>query len=167
MDAATRQARSEARIRLAHALQTGHGIDPAEMARVLNLSLPRYLARLRQLKLDAAKPAASPEVAALQRLQAELKRLLEAEELPDKGKAEALMALARAVKTLGELSSETPPPAAVEAGPVGLAQGRDALQRINRRIEELAQKRARELLGGGLDAPADAGGGRGMAAEGA
>lgn len=167
MDAATGQTRSEARIRLAHAIQTGHGVDPADMAQLLDLSPEAYRTRLRRLKLDIAAPAATPEALALARLQAELKRLLEAEELPDKGKSEALMALARAVKTLGELSSETAPPVPPEIGPVSLAEGRQALQRINRRIEDLAQKRARERLGGGSVLSADAGGGAGMAADGA
>jgi hypothetical protein len=171
LDITTRQARSEARIRLAYGLQTTHGIDSAEMAEVLGYSLDNYLVRLRRLQLVTPSGATlKPQVKAdpaLERLQTELKRLLDAEELPDKGKAEALMALARAVKTVGELSAEATAPArSEESSTVSVNEARQALLRIDRRIEELAKRRAREILGRGLDANAGDGGGGGVAAPG-
>lgn len=172
MDITTRQARSEARIRLAYALQTTHGIDPTEMAEVLGYSLGNYLVRLRRLQLVGSPSAAlKPQVKAdpaLERLQTELKRLLDAEELPDKSKAEALMALARAVKTVSELSAEAAIPARPEeSSTVSVNEARQALLRIDRRIEELAKRRAREILGRGLDANAGDGGGGGVVSPGA
>ncbi|GEM_PF-673552 len=172
LDITTRQARSEARIRLAYALQVTHGIDTAEMAEVLGYSLDNYLVRLRRLQLVGASGAALKPQAkadpALERLQTELKRLLDAEELPDKGKAEALMALARAVKTVSELSAEAAVPArSEENSTVSVNEARQALVRIDRRIEELAKRRAREILGRGLDANAGDGGGGGVASPGA
>ncbi|WP_247880368.1 hypothetical protein [Ochrobactrum sp. Q0168] len=162
----TRQARSETRLRHAYALQMAHGIDSAELAEVLGYSLDNYLVRLRRLQLVAPSGAALKPQAktdpALERLQTELKRLLDAEELLDKSKAEALMALARAVKTVSELSAEAAAPArSEESSAVSVNEARQALLRIDRRIEELAKRRAREILGRGLDANAgDGGGGR-------
>ncbi|MCI1001812.1 hypothetical protein HWD97_17145 [Ochrobactrum sp. C6C9] len=172
MDITTRQARGEKRIRHAYALQMAHGIDSAEMAEVLGYSLDNYLMRLRRLQLVGPSGATlKPQVKAdpaLERLQTELKRLLEAEELPDKGKAEALMALARAVKTVSELSAEAATPArSEENSTVSVNEARQALIRIDRRIEELAKRRAREILGRGLDANAGDGGGGGVVSPGA
>ncbi len=162
---------SDERVRLAHGLQAEHGVAASRMAALLGLDEKQYLRRLGQLGLDLP-PEGPPLVApgALERLQAELRRLVEADELPDKARAEALMALARAVRTVDELAVEAARarPAEAGAGPaVELAAARRALQRIDRRIEHLAKKRAREILGGGLDAPASGDGGEGMAASGA
>ncbi|MBV2142636.1 hypothetical protein KUG47_03870 [Falsochrobactrum sp. TDYN1] len=162
--------RREARVRLAFRLQMKHAIEIAQIAEVLGLSEKGYRDRVRRLKLEADKlnmPTAADH--ALERLQAELRKLIEGEELPDKSKAEALMALARAVKTVGELASETGSSRQEEnAGTVvSLSELRQVLARIDRRIEELAQRRAREILGGGLDAKADIGGGKRMADKGA
>jgi hypothetical protein len=161
LDITTRQARSEARIRLAYGLQTTHGIDSAEMAEVLGYSLDNYLVRLRRLQLVTPSGATlKPQVKAdpaLERLQTELKRLLDAEELPDKGKAEALMALS---------AEATAPARSEESSTVSVNEARQALLRIDRRIEELAKRRAREILGRGLDANAGDGGGGGVAAPG-
>ncbi|URQ74183.1 MAG: hypothetical protein NBV76_06375 [Candidatus Ochrobactrum gambitense] len=172
MDITTRQARSETRIRHAYALQTAHGIDTAEMAEVLGYSLDNYLVRLRRLQLvgpsgAALKPQAKADPA-LERLQMELKRLLDAEELPEKSKAEALMALARAVKTVSELSAEAATPVrSEESSTVSVNEARQALLRIDRRIEELAKRRAREILGRGFDPNAGDCGGGGVVSPGA
>lgn len=155
----------EVRVRRAHALQVAHGIDIADMAEAMGLSLTNYIARLNRLQLDI-NTVTNRELRkvdpALERLQTELKRLLDAEELPDKSKAEALMALARAVKTVNELSAESSAPAArTEEKAADVNGTRQALLRIDRRIDELAKKRAREIMERGLDAKAtDKGGGR-------
>lgn len=171
-----KMARGEARIRLAHQLQIAHGIDPTDMAELLSVSISQYLNRLNRLNLDCSSAAADSQVktrdAILARLQAELERLLDGEDLPDKSKSEALMALARAVKSVGELTAEDK-----SAGPSGplfagrtaasLSDTRRALMRINRRINELAESRAREILDGRPDAAASGSSGGGMAVSGA
>ena len=151
--------RREVRVRLAFCLQMKHDIVSAEIAEVMGSTEKQYLQWLKVIGLDekaSIKPSAADT--ALQRLQSELNKLIDAEELPDKGKAEALMALAKAVKTVGELSTET---GAVETsndtGLVSLVDVKAALARIDRRINELAKRRAREILGGGLDAKSDHG----------
>ncbi|MBN9046194.1 MAG: hypothetical protein J0H18_11075 [Rhizobiales bacterium] len=168
------RSRSARRLHLAHELQTAHGIDTADMAELCGLSLESYRSRLRRLQLEeppAARTRKREAEPALVRLQAELNALLAAEELPDKGRAEALMALARAVKTVGELSTEADAaPArnvANAACPVSVAEVRQALRRINRRIDDLAEKRAQEILGGRADAGAVDSGRGGMASQGA
>ena len=168
-----KQTRFDARIRLAHRLQIEHGIELAEMAEVMGFSDETYYLRLRRLKLESSpdnfNPARRTANRVLRRLQAELRHMIEGEELPDKSKAEALMALARAVKTVSELSNEAD--ASRQGGdcdppPVSTGDVRKALSQIDRRIEEIAAKRAREILGGGLDANADRGGAAGMAVSG-
>jgi len=151
--------RREARVRLAFCLQTKHDIALADIVELMGCTEKQYLQWLKLIGLDEKaliKPSAADT--ALQRLQSELNKLIDAEELPDKGKAEALMALAKAVKTVGELSTET---GAVETsndtGLVSLVEVKAALARIDRRINELAKRRAREILGGGLDAKSDHG----------
>ncbi|WP_343313894.1 hypothetical protein AAIB41_01705 [Brucella sp. BE17] len=170
MNVEVRPGRAEMRIRLAHQLQILHGIDVGDMAEILGLSLNSYQTRLRRLQLDAAEKSAKQRKVdpALERLQAELNRLLDAEELPDKSKAEALMALARAVKTVNELAAETVMTTR-ETGETeaNVKEARHVLIRINRRIEELAEKRAREILGTRLDAKATDSGREGMADTGA
>jgi hypothetical protein len=101
-------------------------------------------------------------------LRTELNKLIDGEELPDKNKAEALMALAKAVKTVGELAVETGA-AEVDGGALApsLHEARQALARIDRRIDELAKRRAQEILGRGLDAKSDHDSGKRMAAQGA
>lgn len=170
---AFRQTRGAARILLAHRLQKQHGIAAEDMARILAISLEKYLAEIERLGPDEAEPKAqptqSPTAMVLDRLQSELKRLIEGEELPDKGKAEALTALARAVKTVGELVSEagqlSPPER--ENKTESAANIRQVLSRIDRRIDELANKRAQAMLGGGFDAKTTNGGGGRMADPGA
>ncbi|MFQ0814904.1 hypothetical protein AVM02_05625 [Brucella anthropi] len=166
-------ARGEARIRLAHQLQVAHGIDPADMAELLSVSVSQYLNRLNRLNLAcaSAKPDSEKRVreAVLERLQTELKRLLEGGDLPDKSKSEALMALARAVKSVGELASDeraVSQPPGVQAV-ASLGDTRKALTRLSRRINELAERRAREILDGRPDAAASGGSGGGMAVPGA
>ncbi len=159
------------RIRLAYQLQMRHGIAAGDLAAILGLSEEGYHLRLRRLKFIGDEPTQPqrPADSAFERLQVELQRLLHGEELPDKSKAEALMALARAVKTVGEL---TPEGGGQDTGRdmivrPDVKEVRQALARIDRRIEELAEKRAREILGGGLGVPTDIGGGGRMAATGA
>ncbi|QPB10646.1 hypothetical protein [Bacteriophage sp. 103231] len=165
--------RGEARIRLAHQLQIAHGIDPADMAELLSVSISQYLNRLNRLNLACSSVAADSEKrtrdAILERLQAELKRLLDGEDLPDKSKSEALMALARAVKSVGELTAEEKP---VSQPPSGIAvaslgETRKALMRISRRIDELAESRAREIMDSRPDAAARGSSGGGVAVSGA
>ncbi|WP_266064741.1 hypothetical protein [Brucella intermedia] len=169
----------EARLRLAHQLQVAHGIDPADIALLLSVPVSQYLNRLNRLNLDCSSAAADSQVktrdAILARLQAELERLLDGEDLPDKSKSEALMALARAVKSVGELTAEDK--SAGPSGPSGplfagrtaasLSDTRRALMRISRRINELAESRAREILDGRPDAAASGSSGGGMAVSGA
>lgn len=162
--------RREARVRLAFRLQMKHAIEAAQIAEVLGLSEKGYRDRIRRLQLETdSRNMPSATEYALQRLQAELRKLIEGEELPDKSKAEALMALARAVKTVGELASETGSSSdeGERGAVVSLSELRQVLARIDRRIEELAQRRAREILGGGLDAKTDISGGKRMADKGA
>lgn len=91
-------------------------------------------------------------------MQAELNKLIDGDDLPDKSKAEALMALAKAVKTVGELVAETQTAEGDTVTSVAsLHEVRQALIRIDRRIEDLAQRRARDILGRGLDAKSDNG----------
>lgn len=125
----------------------------------------QYLYWLKHLGLDEqifTKPSGTES--ALQRLQAELNKLIDSDELPDKSKAEALMALAKAVKTVSELAAET---GASEEGRVAsvtsLHEVRLVMARIDRRIDELAQRRAQEILERGLDATTDNSSGRRMA----
>ena len=170
---AEKRARGEARIRLAHQLQIAHGIDPADMAELLSVSVSQYLNRLSRLNLACSSAQVDSQKAAhdaiLERLQAELKRLLEGGDLPDKSKSEALMALARAVKSVGELTSEERGTSQPSAGRVvaSLGDTRKALMRISRRINELAESRAREILDGRPDAAASGSGGGGVAVPGA
>lgn len=132
----------------------------------MGLSEKTYRIRIRRLGFDDQeinKPSSSES--AFQRLQSELNKLIDGDELPDKSKAEALMALAKAVKTVGELASETAPSeqSRETCAVVSLSEIRRALAHIDRRIDELAQRRAREILGRGLDATTDHGGGMRMA----
>lgn len=131
------------------------------MAELLGLAPATYGRNLRRLKLGGGRKdaACAPPETPLMRLQAELQKLIAGEELPDKSRAEALMALARAVKTVGELAAEAPAPEREGEPVIGFAAVQQALARIDRRIEELAEKRARDILGGGADACADRGGG--------
>lgn len=166
-------ARGEARIRLAHQLQIAHGIDPADMAELLSVSVSQYLNRLNRLNLacSSARPDSEKRArdAILERLQTELKRLLEGEDLPDKSKSEALMALARAVKSVGELAFEDKPVSQPSTSRVvaSLSETRKALMRISRRINELAESRAREILDGRPDAAASGSSRGGVAVSGA
>ncbi|MFD1197650.1 hypothetical protein ACFQ3K_04820 [Brucella gallinifaecis] len=149
----------EARVRLAFRLQKKHDIAVAEIVGVMGCSEKQYLHWLKGIGLDEnalIKPSAADT--ALQRLQSELNKLIDAEELPEKGKAEALMALAKAVKTVGELATETGVSEVEDdTSKVSLVKVRQALARIDRRINELAKRHARELLGRGLDAKSDNG----------
>jgi len=168
-----KMSRGEARIRLAHQLQTAHGIDPVDMADLLSVPVSQYLNRLNRLNLACSSVAADSEKrtrdAILERLQAELKRLLEGEDLPDKSKSEALMALARAVKSVSELTAEEKAPSQPPAGRAvaSLSETRKALMRISRRINELAESRAREILDGRPDAAASRNSRGGVAFSGA
>ncbi|MGJ0207150.1 hypothetical protein SD208_01375 [Ochrobactrum sp. BD67] len=170
--------RGEARIRLAHQLQIAHGIDPADIAALLSVSISQYLNRLNRLNLACSTAAADSQRrsrdAILERLQTELTRLLEGGDLPDKSKSEALMALARAVKSVGELTAEDKPasqhPASQQPAShavASLSDTRKALMRISRRIDELAESRAREILDGRPDAAASGSSGGGVAVSGA
>ncbi len=165
-------ARCEARIRLAHQLQVAYGIDPADIAELLSISVSQYLNRLNRLNLVSSSAAPDSEKntrdAILERMQIELKRLLDGENLPDKSKSEALMALARAVKSVGELTAEEKPVGRSSSGAAvaSLGETRKALTRISRRINELAERRAREILDGRPDAATSGGGGGGVAVSG-
>lgn len=160
----------EARVRLAFRLQMKHAVAVNEIAQVMGCSERQYLYWLKCLGLDEqifTKPSGTES--ALQRLQSELNKLIDGDELPDKSKAEALMALAKAVKTVGELASETAPSGQDHdtGAVVSLSEINRALALIDRRIDELAQRRAQEILGRGLDATTDNGGGMRMADQGA
>ena len=134
---------------------------------MLALSPEKYLAAIRRLGPDDGDiRGQSPTAVVLDRLQLELKRLIEGEELPDKGKAEALMALARAVKTVGELASEVVRPPERDNRTASVTEIRQVLSRIDRRIDELANRRAQAMLGGGFDAGTTDGSRGGMAAQG-
>lgn len=159
----------EARVRLAFRLQMKHDILSADMAQLMGCTEKQYGHWLKGAGFDE-KALIKPSVTdtALQRLQTELNKLIDAEELPDKGKAEALMALAKAVKTVGELVTETETSeTSTEASVVTLGDVRQALDRIDRRIDDLAERRAREILERGADAQSDHGCGQRMVIEGA
>ena len=119
----------------------------------MGISEKNYRDRLKRhgfLEKMHSKPSATES--ALQRLQAELNKLIDGDELPDKSKAEALMALAKAVKTVGDLATETETTTVDNAASVvSLHEVRQALIRIDRRIEDLAQRHAREIVERGLD----------------
>jgi DNA-directed RNA polymerase specialized sigma24 family protein len=159
----------EARVRLAFCLQMKHDVAVTEIAKVMGCSERQYLHWLKRFGLnEQVQIKSSSTENALQRLRTELNKLIDGEELPDKNKAEALMALAKAVKTVGELATET---GASEVGGGALVpslhEARQALARIDRRIDELAKRRAQEILGRGLDAKSDHDSGKRMAAQGA
>ncbi|WP_433849294.1 hypothetical protein [Brucella pseudogrignonensis] len=161
--------RRQAQIRLAFRLQMKHDITKAEIVQLMGCSEKQYLHWLKGVGLDEnalIKPSVTEN--ALQRLQAELNKLIDAEELPDKGKAEALMALAKAVKTVGELATEAETSEVnPEASFVCLDDVKETLIRIDRRIDELAEIRAWEILERGPDAKSDNSSGQRMAAQGA
>jgi len=159
----------EARVRLAFCLQMKHGITLSDMSQLMGISEKNYRDRLKRLGfLEQMHNKPSATESALQRLQAELNKLIDGDELPDKSKAEALMALAKAVKTVGDLATETETTTVDNAGSVvSLHEVRQALIRIDRRIEDLAQRHAREIVERGLDAKSDNGSGSRMADQGA
>lgn len=151
----------EARVRLAFRLQMKHDITLADIAQVMGVSEKSYSDRLKRLGfLEQMHSKPSATESALQRFQAELNKLIDGDELPDKSKAEALMALAKAVKTVGDLATETETTTVDNAASVAsLHEVRQALIRIDRRIEDLAQRHAREIVERGLDAKSDNGSG--------
>jgi hypothetical protein len=159
----------EARVRLAFRLQMKHDVAVIEIAQLMGCSERQYLYWLKCLGLDEqifTQPSGTES--ALQRLQAELNKLIDGDELPDKSKAEALMALAKAVKTVGELAAETgAPEEGGAASGASLHEVRRIMTRIDRRIDQLAKRRAQEILGRGLDATADNRSGMRMADPGA
>jgi len=158
--------RRQAQIRLAFRLHIKHDITKTEIVQLMGCSEKQYLHWLNGVGLDEnalIKPSVTEN--ALQRLQAELNKLIDAEELPDKGKAEAL---AKAVKTVGELATEAETSEVnPEASFVCLDDVKETLIRVDRRIDELAEIRAWEILERGPDARSDNSSGQRMAAQGA
>lgn len=148
------ESRSIARLRTGQRVQSRYGVPAHIISELLGLSEASYRSRLRKLGLPADIPVVNFDLhrdagEIMRKIQAELARLAQDSGLPDKGAADALTALARTVKTVIELLRENEPapvdPVSEDNG-IDVKKLRIALQRAERRIEELAQKRANELL---------------------
>lgn len=144
--------KSAAKLRAACRMQQRYNIASAEMAAVLGISEVIYRKRLLQLGFDISNME-NPfglygEAAGIMvKLQTELARLANDSGMPDKSTADALTALARTVKTVVELMREGASEVDMatktteNSGDIGAA-----LHKIDRRINELAEVRAAEIL---------------------
>lgn len=146
------ESKSAAKLRAAYHMQQRYNIATADMVAVLGITEATYRKRLLKLGLDIGNAenlfGLDGEAAAIMvKLQTELARLANDSGLPDKSAADALTALARTVKTVVELKREG------AAGGEAIMKPDDdltgisaALQKIDRRINELAEVRAAEIL---------------------
>ncbi|MGU3574750.1 hypothetical protein ACLBWZ_04420 [Brucellaceae bacterium C25G] len=144
--------KSVTKLRAAWRLQRRYHIAPQEVAFVLGMTETNYNKRLLKLGLDNTQ-IENPfglygEAAGIMlKLQTELARLANDSGLPDKSSADALTALARTVKTVVELMREgTSEPEAGKKIQNDLLDIGSALDTIDRRINELANVRAAEIL---------------------
>lgn len=178
MTLAIAESKGTSQLRVCQSVQMRYGVPAREMAAVLCLKEEQYRNKLRKLGLtpdpsafefDLRRDATEIVV----KIQSELGRLAREDGLPDKGAADALTALARTVKTVGELlkESEGIDSRAVPKGEatdgLDMNRMRTALQRVERRIEELAQKRANEILDRRSESQTDCEVERGVAVPGA
>ncbi|WP_374829980.1 hypothetical protein [Paenochrobactrum pullorum] len=141
-----------AKLRAAARMQQRYNIAAMEMASVLGIAESTYRKRLLKLGLVSAhieNPFGLYGEAAgiMVKLQTELARLANDSGLPDKSSADALTALARTVKTVVELMREgsAEPETGVNTHDDLTGIGA-ALEKIDRRINELAGERAAEIL---------------------
>lgn len=144
--------KSAAKLRAAWRMQQRYHIAAAEIAAIIGLSENIYRKRLLKLGFDCSH-SENPfglygEAAGIMvKLQTELARLANDSGLPDKSSADALTALARTVKTVVELMREgTAEPETGSAPQEDLTDIGAALDKIDRRINELAGERAAEIL---------------------
>ncbi|GAB1581387.1 hypothetical protein [Phyllobacterium phragmitis] len=147
------------RARAGYHVTRKYGVPHADIAFLLNIEEKTYLRRLRLSGFDpdaAIRSDRLPDMEGiLANIRTELLRLTEGGKVPDKGAADALTSLARALKTVIELARESTPPPAMETAPATVTpeELREALARIDRRINELADSRAAEIIRRRLDGP--------------
>lgn len=146
------ESKSVTKLRAARRLQQRYNIAAAEMAAVLGITENIYRKRLLKLGFDSThieNPFGLYGEAAgiMVKLQTELARLANDSGLPDKSSADALTALARTVKTVVELMREGTTEPETDAGShENVIEIGAALDKIDRRINELAAERAAEIL---------------------
>ncbi|WP_147272184.1 hypothetical protein [Phyllobacterium salinisoli] len=135
---------------MGYRLTSKYGVPHANIAFLLGMKEKNYLTRLRQLGInpngDAARLPGMEEI--LANIRAELMRLTEGGKVPDKGAIDALVSLARALKAVIDLERESTARPVTDADPVPVKpeELREALARIDRRINELADLRAAEII---------------------
>lgn len=162
------------RLRAAFNLQNRFRISDDDVAPVLGLSVRAYHSRLKRaglvrLKYQTFNGRVIDTDEILTKINAELIVLTQQEGLPDKASVDALPALAKALKSIADISKETP----ADAGKIsadlqdgqeyGLKLGdvREALRLIDCRINEIACERAAVSRTGAeinLNRPVKAGG---------
>ena len=135
------------RLHVAHRLQRRYPIGSDDIAALLGVTAEAYHKRLKKAGLDcitSVLPALDIEDI-LVKINAELHSFSQGEGLPDKSAVDALAALAKAVKSVSELSKETRSESGAddsesqsENGGVKPEDVREALSLINRRINELS-----------------------------
>ncbi|HWD12968.1 hypothetical protein P8H26_07220 [Pseudochrobactrum sp. sp1633] len=135
------------RLQAAHRLQRRYQIAAQDIAFLLGLTAEAYQKRLKKAGLDAgasAMPVLDIEDLLI-KINAELQNFSKAEGLPEKSAVEALAALAKAVKSISELSRETRVEALSDKsenqnhnGGVKPEDVREALSLISARIAELS-----------------------------
>ena len=134
------------RLQAAYRLQRRYQIVPQDIAFLLGLKPDIYRNRLKKAGLDITAtglPVLDIEDLLI-KINTELQSFSKADGLPEKSAVEALAALAKAVKSISELSKETraeqlsnQPEPASEAGGVKPEDVREALSIISARITEL------------------------------
>ncbi|PYE88380.1 hypothetical protein [Phyllobacterium leguminum] len=160
-----------ARNHAGYRLTCKYSVPHADIAFLLGMKEKNYLTRLRRLGIDAdvnttQRLPGLEEI--LARIRAELMRLTEEGRVPDKGAVDALVSLARALKTVIELERENIAPPVADTGPASVSpeELREALARIDRRIDELANLRAAEIIQRRLDGSHNNGSGQGVVLSG-
>ncbi|WP_420959896.1 hypothetical protein [Brucella sp. IR073] len=145
-----------ARIHAGHRVVLKYGVPHVEIAALLNIKESTYLRGLRRLGLDhdpGERADRLPDMEEiLARIRTELMRLTEGGKVPDKGAVDALVSLAKALKTIVDLERESDMrPAEAAPAEIKPAELREALALIDRRIDELATLRAAEIIHRGID----------------
>jgi len=169
----TAPANPSGRARAGYHVTRRYGVPHADIAFLLNIEEKTYLRRLRQSGVDPNTAMRSDRLPDIEEILAnirnELARLTEGGKVPDKGAADALTALARALKTVIELARESTPRPVAEAAPAAVSPEElsEALARIDRRIDELANLRAAEIVRRRLERPAGDGADTGVVLPGA
>ncbi|KXF78285.1 hypothetical protein ATN84_00315 [Paramesorhizobium deserti] len=140
------------RARAGYRVTRRYGVPHADIAFLLNIEEKTYLRRLRQSGLDPDADESAGQLPDIEEILAnirgELVRLTEGGRVPDKAAVDALVSLARALKTLIELTPEKARRPFAEAAGVAVTPEEisEALARIDRRIDELANLRADEII---------------------